>query len=108
MDAISAINFMKNYEPSCDLILIHINWGGLGAFYYIPKSVQTKIFRDIGREKYISLPKAGTNPRGAEISIMALNQLVAQNTVLKIPINWIKEDIKHNPLKRWVELWEKD
>lgn len=35
-----------------------------------------RLFDEIGREKYIKLPKAGTNPRGVEITKEALSTLV--------------------------------
>jgi len=37
---------------------------------------QKRIFDRIGRERYIKLPKPGTNPRGVEITKEALSSLV--------------------------------
>ena len=40
VDAQKAIQFSQNYKPTCDLILVQINWNGKGGFYYIPLEVQ--------------------------------------------------------------------
>lgn len=79
-----------------------------GGFYYIPLSVQKRIFNKVGRKNYIKLPKPGTNPRGVEISSKALLKLVNNKESKSIIINWKKIKIKYNSFKRWVTLWRKD
>lgn len=79
-----------------------------GGFYYIPKEAQLDILRVMGKESYIKLPKAGTNPRGVELSKHALLKLLEHKDVLVIPINWKKEIIDFKPFKRWIELWEQE
>jgi len=64
VDAQKAKEFRENYYPSCDILLIQINWNDVGGFYYIPLETQINLFDRIGRENYIKLPKPGTNPRG--------------------------------------------
>lgn len=64
VDAYKALEFSENYHPSCDMILVHINWNNGGGFYYIPKEVQNETFHKIGRQDYLKLPKPGTNPHG--------------------------------------------
>lgn len=105
VDTQKAREFRESYNPHCDMVLIQINWGNGGGFYYIPLEVQTRHFNNIGRENYIKLPKQGTNPRGVEISKEALLTLIEDKEVQKIPINWQKTDIDFNQYKRWVELW---
>ena len=108
VDAQKADEFRESYYPSCDMLFIQINWDELGGFYYIPLSVQKRIFDVIGRQKYIKLPKAGTNPRGAEISKEALEGLATDSNSKKIVINWRKTRIGFNPYKRWVDLWREN
>jgi len=108
VDAQKAKEFKESYKPSCDILFIQINWGGLGGFYYLPLEVQEKIFKEIGRENYIDLPKQGTNPRGAEISKDALTRLVKDPDSKNIQISWQKSKIDFNPYKRWVDHWSKE
>jgi len=108
VDAQKAREFRENYYPKCDIILVQINWGGEGGFYYISVEIQKEIFDGIGREKYIKLPKPGTNPRGVEISKEALTMLVNHKLTKVIKINWIKTKVDYNPYKRWVDYWRED
>lgn len=106
VDAQSSLTFKNNYKPNCDMIFIQINWKNGGGFYYIPMEVQREVFKQIGKDEYIKLPKAGTNPRGAEISSTALKLLISNSGIYKIPIEWKKEVTKYNSFERWVELWQ--
>ncbi|MCX5804078.1 MAG: ThaI family type II restriction endonuclease [Proteobacteria bacterium] len=108
VDAQKAIEFRENYYPSCDILLVQINWGDTGGFFYIPVELQKKLFDKMGRENYIKLPKAGTNPRGAEITKEALSNLVADKQCQRIIIEWQKTKIDFNPYKKWVDFWEED
>ena len=108
VDAQKAKEFRETYYPHCDIILIQINWGSVGGFYYIPVEAQRKLFDRIGRNRYIKLPKPGTNPRGVEITKEALSSLVKDNLSKVIEINWQKSKIDHNPYKRWVDYWRED
>jgi len=53
-DAEKAREFMRNYSPKCDILLVHINWGSTGGFYYIPLSTQLEVFNNLGRDRYIT------------------------------------------------------
>ncbi|MDI6732426.1 MAG: ThaI family type II restriction endonuclease [Planctomycetota bacterium] len=108
VDAQSAAEFLKNYSPHCDMVLVQINWNNGGGFYYIPLEVQKRIFDKVGRENYIKLPKAGTNPRGAEITKEALVTILSDKQSHHIPINWQRSKINFNPYKRWVDFWKED
>jgi hypothetical protein len=108
VDSVSANNFKNKYQPSCDMIFVQILWNNNGGFYYIPKELQLEVFNQIGKDKYIKLPKEGTNPRGAEISSDALKLMVENKNTIKIPINWAKESINYNSFNRWIELWQQD
>ncbi len=105
VDAQKAKEFRESYYPHCDVLLVQINWDDFGGFYYIPLETQTRLFEKIGREKYIKLPKAGTNPRGVEITKEALSNLVEDSMSKNIEIKWQRTNIEFNSYKRWVDLW---
>ncbi len=108
VDAQKAREFRRTYYPHCDILLVQINWNNKGGFYYIPLETQERLFHKIGKEKYIRLPKPGTNPRGAEITKEALETLVKDRESKVIEIYWQKAKIDYNPYKRWVDYWEED
>jgi len=105
VDAQKAKEFRESYYPHCDILLVQINWNDIGGFYYIPLKVQKRLFKKMGREKYIKLPKPGTNPRGVEITKEALSSLVEDNQSRSVVIDWQRKKIDFNPYKRWVDLW---
>lgn len=106
VDAQKAREFRETYTPKCDILLARIKWGGKGGLYYIPLEVQQKIFNQLGRERYIKLPKPGTNPRGVEFSREALSKLLTDPETKMIEIEWRKTKIDFNPYKRWVDYWK--
>lgn len=108
VDAQKAREFRESYYPHCDILLVQINWGSTGGFYYIPLEAQRKLFDRIGRNRYIKLPKPGTNPRGVEITKEALTTLVNDNLSRSIKIRWQKTKIEFNPYKRWIDHWRED
>jgi len=108
VDAKKAKEFRNSYYPHCDILLVQINWNDSGGFYYIPLTTQKRFFDKMGREKYIKLPKPGTNPRGVEITKEALASLVGDDESSCISINWKREKLEFNSYKRWVDLWGED
>ncbi len=108
VDAASAQGFTRSYSPGCDLIFARICWGQQGALYYIPKEEQIKIFRAMGVDNYLKLPKPGTNPRGVEITGFALQKLCKRNGTQAIAIAWVKPEVTVNVFKRWVDLWAQE
>jgi len=109
VDHEKVLEFVKNYSPECSIILVLIDWEqktDSGGFYYIPKDVQFNVHKKL-KEKYFKLPKQGTNPRGVEMSIEALKNILDAKGVEKVSINWKKENLKYNPLQRWTDEWEK-
>jgi len=62
----------------------------------------------MGRNSYIKLPKAGTNPRGVEFTKEAMTILLKTKGTLKIDINWEKPQVKLNPYQRWVDYWREN
>ncbi|MGB3346521.1 MAG: ThaI family type II restriction endonuclease [Candidatus Humimicrobiia bacterium] len=108
VDAQKAREFRETYYPHCDILLVRINWNGIGGFYYIPLEAQKQLFDRIGREGYIKLPKPGTNPRGVEITKESLSSLVEDEMPKLIEITWQKTKIDYNPYKKWVDYWRED
>ena len=108
VDALSSREFRKNYYPSCDILLALINWNNKGGLYHIPVQAQRRLFDIIGRESYIKLPKAGTNPRGVEFAKNVLARLTADSQAKNIEIIWQKSDIGFNAYKKWLDLWKED
>jgi hypothetical protein len=108
VDAIKSQQFLSNYSPTCDIILIQIVWGSMGGFFLIPLEAQEDIFQKIGKSQYIKLPKPGTNPRGVEFSRVALELLIKHHLTRIIEIEWKKPSISYDQYKRWIEYWERD
>ena len=108
VDAQKAREFRETYYPHCDILLIQINWENIGGFYYMPLEAQKRLFEKVGREKYIKLPKPGTNPRGVEITKEALSNLVEDEMSKVIELTWQKTKVDYNPYKKWVDYWKED
>jgi len=108
VDIKNALEFQNNYTPSCDMIYIQINWGSRGGVFYFPVNVQLEVFNILGGKNYIKLPSSGTNPRGVELSSVAMRKLLDHNHTYKIDIDWKKEEIKFNAFKRWIDLWAQE
>jgi len=106
VDAQKAKQFRESYHRHCDILLVQINWNARGGFYYIHLETQERLFKKIGKNKYIKLPKPGTNPRGVEISNNALSYLVEEKEIKNIEIIWKRSRIDYNPYKRWVDYWK--
>lgn len=106
VDAESAKRFIEGYTPQCDIVLVKIKWGSNeGGFYLIPLSVQQEIFKRLGRDRYLKMPKAGTNPRGVEFSQDAIRAMAAHRDTLRIQVNWKKEASEYDTYKRWIDCW---
>lgn len=108
VDTQKVTEFQRTYTPKCGILLALIRWGGTGGVFYIPLEIQQKIFRTMGRENYIRLPKPGTNPRGPEFSKEALLKLIRDSGTRSIEIEWYRSEIEYQPYERWTAYWEKD
>jgi len=108
VDAEKAREFLENYYPRYDMLFVQIVWNDIGGFYFIPIEAQKRLFEKIGRERYIKLPKPGTNPRGVEISKEALSRLVGDKETKVIEVSWQKSDVEYKPYQRWVDYWSEE
>jgi len=70
--------------------------------------VQEEIFKRLGRDGYIKLPKPGTNPRGVEISKEALICMCNHPDTKRIALEWARMKVEKNPYKHWIDLWKED
>lgn len=105
VDAESALAFINEYSPSCDIILINIQWQSTGYFFYIPQEAQIEVFNRLRKERYLKLPKPGTNPRGVEITKEALIATIQDPRTKVISIDWQKAETSFNIYEKWIELW---
>lgn len=106
VDQEKAVYFQKYYEPSCDMMLAKISWGQTGQLYLFPQKAQADVLHELGRERYIKLPKAGTNSRGVEITKEALNTLAEHPETRRIDISFKRTELDYTlAYSRWLELW---
>lgn len=112
VDAQKARAFCESYTPTCDVLLCQINWDNRtlvgrakGGLFLIPLEVQNRILSQMGNEKYLTPPKAGTNPRGVEISREGMRTILRDANTKFIEISWGHQEIEYNPYKRWVDYW---
>lgn len=108
VDSQKAKEFREAYYPHCDILLVQINWGNIGGFYYIPIEAQKRLFDIIGKDEYIKLPKPGTNPRGVEIKKETLLRLVEDKITQSIKIHWQRTKVDYDPYKQWVDYWKEN
>ena len=107
VNAKKAQEFFESYEPKCDMLIAKVSWNSFGGLYYIPLSVQQEVFKSMGKERYLKLPKSGTNPRGVEFSKDALSKLMGHPNTKSIQIYWLKPQIEFDPYEKWIDYWKK-
>lgn len=106
VDPSKALEFKNKYTPFCDMLLAKIKWGGIGKLLLFSKESQTKVLNDIGRDRYIELPKAKTNSRGVQITNEALMLLEKCDDTRVIHINFIREKIDYREVyTKWLDAW---
>jgi hypothetical protein len=106
--------FVQTYEPKYDMLLVIVRWGKTGGFYGVPLQVQREIFERLGKEKYLQIPKPGTNPRGVDISSVAVEELLKHPSTKALTIAWslpdnlTAEELRLAPYKRWLQYWQEE
>ena len=109
VDAQKAKEFCEFYKPTADILLAIIMWNidnENEGLFLIPKIMQEKWIKKLGRGIYLTMPKPGTNPRGVEISKKAISSMVNDKKTYHIEIKWKKSGLKYKTYKRWLEMWE--
>lgn len=112
VDAKSAQDFVDTYSPICGILFARLNWGMSinnepSGLFWIPLETQQKVLEKLGVERYLKLPKPGTNPRGVELSGYGLEILLKDRNTLQIRVNWNHIKIDYDSYKRWVDYWIK-
>lgn len=106
VDAERAISFKETYQPWCDMMVAKICWNETGKLLLFKKESQKRVFRELGKEKYIKLPKPGTNSRGVEISKEALSLLEEDVETRSIDINFVRRAIDYREVyTKWLDAW---
>lgn len=109
VDAQKAFEFKNNYIPSCDMLVAKIHWNGKGKLLLFTKESQQKVLNDIGRDRYIKLPKENTNSRGVEITSEALTLLENCEDTRCIEVNFTREKIDYREVyTKWLDAWRED
>jgi len=112
VDASAAQAFYDTYNPKVDILLATICKDCEGGLFVIPIEVQNRVLQDIGRSKFLNLPKPGTNPRGVEISREAVSQMLAQPHTKRLSISWriskSRAELREQSLQQWIELWQQE
>lgn len=106
VDHQKALDFKNTYVPSCDMLLAKICWGKTGKLLLFSKESQVKILNQIGRDKYIKMPKENTNARGVGISAAALTLLEKCEDTRIIDINFTRGKIDYREVyTKWLDAW---
>lgn len=109
VDAQKALEFKNTYIPSCDMLMAKIHWNGNGKLLLFSKESQIRVLNQIGRDRYIKLPKENTNARGVEISQEALSLLENCQDTRCIDINFTREKIDYREVyTKWLDAWRED
>jgi hypothetical protein len=108
VDADQAGRFVREFTPRCDYLLAHIVWDDKGGLYYVPFEAQAEVFSRLGRSAYLKLPKAGTNPRGVEITADAMAQIANHGSTREIVVDWKRPVGEYDQYERWIEYWRLD
>lgn len=109
VDAKKALEFKNTYMPSCDMLVAKIRWNGEGKLLLFSKESQQHVLNDIGRDRYIKLPKENTNARGVEITAEALSILETNKDTRCININFTREKIDYREIyTKWLDAWREE
>lgn len=109
VDAKKALEFKNTYLPSCDMLVAKIRWNGAGKLLLFSKESQRNVLNEIGRDRYIKLPKENTNARGVEITPEALLLLEQCEDTRSIDINFIREKIDYREVyTKWLDAWREE
>ena len=109
VDTQKALEFKNSYIPSCDMLVAKIRWNGEGKLLLFSKESQCEVLNEIGRDRYIKLPKENTNSRGVEITAEALLMLENRQDTRIININFTREKIDYREMyTKWLDAWREE
>lgn len=79
------------------------------ALQFFSKESQIGVLNQIGRDRYIKLPKVNTNARGVEISRESLLLLEKCQDTRCIDIKFTREKIDYREVyTKWLDAWGED
>ncbi|MBF8267092.1 MAG: hypothetical protein HW388_600 [Dehalococcoidia bacterium] len=102
-NAVKAREFIQNYIPLSDLLVVRIVWGNSGSVRYIPLSSQQSTFQRLG-ERYLDY-RPQTNTRGVNLSAEAEASLNRHPNSITLPMFWQRSETVVNPVDKWVRYW---
>ena len=101
--------FLESYVPASDMLYVNIVWGETGYFFLIPMHVQQEILSALTIDNYVKVPPRGTNPRGVELSKLAMQHLQTHKDTQSLPIEWKRDKSllgEQALYDRWIRLWD--
>lgn len=109
VDRQKAVEFKERYTPFCAMLLAKICWDKKGKLLLFSKESQCNVLNEIGRDKYIKLPKENTNARGVEISSEALELLEKCEDTRCIDIDFVRRKIDYREIyTKWLDAWTEE
>lgn len=102
-NAVKAQEFIRDYAPISDLLIVRIDWGKVGYLKYIPLTAQSSIFRELG-PRYLDY-RGQTNTRGVNLSAEAETRLNRHINTITLPLLWRLSGEVANPLDKWIRYW---
>ncbi len=105
-DAESAQRDINTFEFRSDLLLVRIWWNEKkDSLFYIPLDVLQEIAHKYTSSADFLSGSKGTNNRGINIRQSFLNSAEKHKDTLRIQINWIRREIRIDPMARWMAYW---
>lgn len=102
-NAYNASQFINNYQPSSDLLIVRIVWDGTGHVKYVPIEVQNDVYERLGTE-YLDY-RGQTNTRGVNLSREAATRIDRDIRVITVDLDWPRAGVAFDPYTRWVSYW---
>jgi hypothetical protein len=104
---VKAKEFMKNYRPTSNLLIVRVSWGETGSIRFIPLDSQKSTFDKIGVERYLDY-RGTTNTRGVNLSPEAEDALNRNIQTVSLSVTWQKSSVVVNPIDKWTKYWKEN
>lgn len=91
------------------MLYVNIVWGETGRLFLIPMHAQREILSALAIDNYVKVPPRGTNPRGVELSRLAMQHLQTHKDTQSLPIVWQRDTSllgERALYDRWIRLWD--
>jgi len=102
---VKARQFIQNYKPSSNMLVVRIIWNDVGSIRFIPLDIQQHIFEHLGVEQYLDY-RGTTNTRGVNLSLIAEQAFNHSQECISLPVSWQKSKATINPISKWVDYWK--